>query len=279
MVRRRLFSMPSSHHGTLNNGAPSTLFDAFVAKLDPTGAKLLYSTFLGGEGDDWASGLAVDTAGNAYVTGFVGSSASFPGMKSLPDVFGIFVAKLDPQGALVYTFLHPYGSAAGIVVDTAGSAYVAGTVFSNAPANSATQTFGVPGDAQAMVFKLSADGSRKFYETTLGGSIRADGMAIAVDRTGAAYLAGTTTSVDFPLVRPLQSTLGARPLWKSSDGGATWAPMDDLPFAFLQSLVADPSTPNTLYAATRDGGIFKGLDGGVTWNTWNPANRGLANTR
>src|ERR1039458_9344412 len=113
---------------------------------------------------------------------------------------------------------------------------------------------------------LFGSGSKNLYETTLGGSIRADGMAIAVDRTGASYLAGTTTSVDFPLVRPLQSTLGARPLWKSSDGGATWAPMDDLPFAYLQALVADPSTPNTLYAATRDGGIFKGLDGGVTWN-------------
>ena len=264
---------------TLNSGVSAGRFDAFVAKLDPTGTKLLYSTFLGSDGDDGASGIAVDAAGNAYVTGMVNSSASFTGMKVLPDVFGIFVAKLDPLGALVYTFLHPYGSAAGIAVDISGSAYVAGTVYSNAPANSATQTFGPPGDAQAMVFKVSADGSKKLYETTLGGSIRADGMAIAVDRTGASYLAGTTTSVDFPLVRPLQSTLGARPLWKSSDGGATWAPMDDLPFAYLQALVADPSTPNTLYAATRDGGIFKGLDGGVTWNTWNPANRGLATTR
>jgi photosystem II stability/assembly factor-like uncharacterized protein len=206
----------------------------------------------------------------------VNSSASFTGIKVLPDVGGIFVAKLDPQGALIYTFLHPYGTAAGIAVDAAGSAYVAGTVYSNAPANSATQTFGVPGDAQAMVFKVSADGSKKLYETTLGGSIRADGMAIAVDRTGAAYLAGTTTSVDFPLVRPLQSTLGARPLWKSSDGGATWVPLDDLPFAYPQTLLVDPPG---LYAATWDGGIFMGLDSRITSNTWNPANHGLATTR
>jgi hypothetical protein len=218
---------------TLNNGASLNRQDAFVAKLDPTGAKLVYSTFLGGEGDDGANGLALDAAGNAYVTGNVQSSASFPGLKSLPDVSGIFVAKLDPQGALAYTFLHPYGSAAGIAVDAAGSAYVAGTVPSNAPANSATQTFGVPGDAQAMVFKLSADGSRKIYETTLGGSSRADGLAVAVDRTGAALLAGTTSSAYFPLVRSLQSSLGARPLWKSVDSGATWAPLEDLPFANL----------------------------------------------
>jgi uncharacterized protein (TIGR03437 family) len=251
---------------TLNNGASPARYDAFVAKLDPTGAKLLYSTFLGGSGDDGANGLAVDASGNAYLAGVVQSPATFPGMKRTPDIIGIFVTKLDPQGALIYSFLHPYGSAAAIAVDASGSAYVAGTVSSFAPANSATQTFGVPGDAQAMVFKLSADGSREIYETTLGGSMRADGLAVAVDSAGAAYLAGTTSSVDFPLVRPLQSSLGARPLWKSADSGATWAPLDDLPFAFPQTLVVDSTAPDTLYAASGDGGVFKSVDGGVTWN-------------
>jgi uncharacterized protein (TIGR03437 family) len=274
-TRSANFPILHAVQATLNNGASLNRQDAFVAKLDPTGAKLLYATFLGGSGDDGAYGLALDAAGNAYVTGNVQSSASFPGLKSLPDVSGIFVAKLDPQGALVYTFLHPYGSATGIAVDAAGSAYVAGTVSSNAPANSATQTFGVPGDARAMVFKLSADGSRRIYETTLGGSSRADGMAVAVDRTGAALLAGTTSSADFPLVRSLQSSLGARPLWKSTDSGATWVPLDDLPFANLQTLVVDPTAPNTLYAAAGDGGIFKSVDGGVTWK---PASRGIATT-
>jgi len=274
-TRSANFPLLHPFQGTLNNGASAARFDAFVAKLDPTGTKLLYSTFLGSDGDDGASGIAVDAAGNAYITGMVNSSASFTGIKVLPDVGGIFVAKLDPQGALVYAFLHPYGSAAGIAVDAAGSAYVAGTVYSAAPANSATQTFGVPGDAQAMVFKVSADGSKKLYETTLGGSIRADGMAVAVDSTGAAYLAGATSSVDFPLVRPLQNTLGARPLWKSTDSGATWMLLDDLPFAYLQTLVGDPTAPNTLYAATSDTGLFKSVDGGVTWNQ---ASRGIAAT-
>ena len=152
----------------------------------------------------------------------------------------------------------------GIAVDPAGSAYVTGTVSSFYPI-SPTQTFGPPGSAQAVVFKLSPDGSRIIYETTLGGSVWADGLAVAVDRTGAAYVAGHTSSVDFPLVRPLQSTLGARPLWKSTDSGATWAPLEDLPFAYLQALVVDPTTPSTLYAATGDRGIFKSVDGGVTW--------------
>src|ERR1019366_8611021 len=257
MARRQPVMMPSS---------PS---------LTPPGQGLLYSTFLGGDGDDGASGVALDGAGNAYVTGVVQSSASFPGMRSLPNVIGIFVSKLDPQGALVYSFLHPYGTAAGIAVDAEGSAYVAGTVSSNAPANSATQTFGVPGDAQAVVFKVSPDGSKEIYETTLGGSSRADGLAVAVDRNGAAYLAGTTSSIDFPLVRPLQSSLGARPLWKSTDSGATWTPLEDSPFAYLQTLIVDPAAPNTLYAAARDGGIFKSVDGGVTWNQ---AGRGISTT-
>ena len=101
------FPVLHAFQGTLNNGVSPARYDAFVAKLDPTGTKLLYSTFLGGSGDDGASGLAVDAGGNAYVAGNVQSSASFPGMKGTPDVNGIFVSKLDPNGALVYSFLHP----------------------------------------------------------------------------------------------------------------------------------------------------------------------------
>ena len=123
------FPVVRATQAALNNGVSPARYDAFVAKLDPNGSKLLYSTFLGGSGDDGASGLALDAAGNAYVAGNVQSSASFPGMKSTPDVNGIFVSKLDPNGALVYSFLHPYGSAAGIAVDSAGSAYVAGTLL------------------------------------------------------------------------------------------------------------------------------------------------------
>jgi hypothetical protein len=160
-------------------------------------------------------------------------------------------------------------------VDSSGSAYVAGTLSSFNPSSTATKAFGASGDAQAVAFKLSPDGSRQIYETTLGGSSRADGLAVTVDRAGAAYVVGSTSSVDFPLVRPLQSTLGARPLWKSTDSGATWQPLDDLPFANLQTVVADPTALTTLYAAAKDVGIFKTLDGGITWTK---ASRGLATT-
>jgi uncharacterized protein (TIGR03437 family) len=262
---------PLSHplQGTLNNGASLTNYDAFVAKLDPTGSKLLYSTFLGGPEWDGANGLALDAAGNAYVTGTVQVAAGFPGFPSSATGFGIFVGKLDPQGALVYSFFHPSGFAAAIAVDAAGSAYIAGT------ANSPNYDLLPQGTGQALVFKLSPDGSRQLYQTTFGGSVRADGLAIAVDRNGAAYVGGSTTSVDFPLVRPIQSTLGARPLWKSIDGGLTWAPLDDLPFAFPQTVVVDPTNAATLYATASDTGVFKSTDAGATWSQ---AGHGIAGT-
>src|SRR5215467_465579 len=76
-------------------------------------------------------------------------------------------------------------------------------------------------------------------------------------------------------MHPLQNTTGARPLWKSDDSGATWRPLDGLPFALPQALVVDPSTPTTVYAATKDLGIFKSLDGGVTWTG---VNSGISGT-
>jgi uncharacterized protein (TIGR03437 family) len=272
-TRSANFPLSNAIESTYNNGA-SDDYDAFVAKLDPNGTKLLYSTFLGGADNDGAAGIAADAAGNAYVAVTVGSTTGFPGTQNAPDQFGIVVCKLSPQGALIYSFFHPYGAAGGIALDAAGSAYVAGTSYSSNP-STATHSFGAPGAAQAMVFKISPDGTKKIYETTLGGSVQAGGTAIAVDGTGAAYVAGSTSSVDFPLVHPLQSSPGARPLWKSTDSGTTWAPMDDLPFALPQALVVDPTTPTTLYEATGDLGLFKSVDSGATWSA---ANSGVSGT-
>ena len=251
--------------GTLNNGVSATNYDAFVAKLDPTGSKLLYSTFLGGPMYDYGWALATDASGSAYVAGMLQDATGFPGLPSSTKGYGIFVSKLDPQGSLVYSFFHPAGTAAAIAVDAAGSAYVTG--IGNRGAGNTS--FGPAGAEEAIAFKLSPDGSHEIYETTLGGSDRTEGTAIAVDRTGAAYLGGMTTSVDFPLVKPLQKTLGARPLWKSTDSGNTWTPLDDLPFAFIQTILAEPAEPDTLYATTSDAGAVKTTDGGATWSKIN----------
>jgi uncharacterized protein (TIGR03437 family) len=269
------FPVVNAVQSTVNSGN----WDAFVSKLDPTGSKLIYSTYLGGPNDDGAYALAVDAGGNVYVTGSVGEAAGFTGFSRTASGFGIFVTKLNPQGALVYSYFHPHGSfaayagSAAIAVDATGAAYVTASASPYYPV-AATQTFGPQGGSlEALVFKISPDASQKIYEVTLGGSASAEGYGIAVDHTGAAYVGGITTSVDFPLLRPMQSNMGARPLWKSSDGGFTWTPRDNLPFAFLQTLLVDPTSPNTLYAATFDVGLFKSADGGVTWRA---ADQGLA---
>ena len=267
------FPLVNPVKSTLNSSNADD-YDAFVAKLDPNGSKLLYSTFLGGAGDDGAAGIAVDAGGNAYVAVNVNSAAGYPGTQNAPDLYGIVVSKLNPQGAVVYSFFHPSGAAGGIALDAGGNAYVTGSSSSAYP-STATQALGPLGSAYAIVFKISADGTKKIYETALGGSAQTVGTAIAVSGTGEVYVAGSTSSADFPLVHPLQSTPGVRPLWKSGDSGTTWAPIDDLPFALLETLVVDPSTPSTLYAATGDLGVFKSADGGATWTR---SNSGIAGT-
>jgi uncharacterized protein (TIGR03437 family) len=132
-----------------------------------------------------------------------------------------------------------------------------------------------PGSGYPIVFKISADGTRKIYETRLGGSLQGIGAAIAVDSSGEAWIAGSTSSADFPLVKPLQSSLGARPLWKSTNNGTSWAPLDNLPFALPEMMVVDPTNSATLYEATGDLGVFKSVDGGATWNA---ANTGITGT-
>ncbi len=181
--------------------------DAFVLKLDPTG-HLLYSTYLGGEKDDYGYAIAVDSAGNAYVTG-QSSSNSFPvstGSFQTSNHGGLsdcFVSKLNTSGsALVYSTLLG-GSAmdkcAGLAVDSLGNAYVAGTTYSvDFPTLTSFQS-SLLGNSNAFAAKVSASGSSLIYSTFLGGSASDGANAIAVDTSGSAYVAGNTSSVDFPV--------------------------------------------------------------------------------
>jgi len=253
------FPTVNAVQSVLNGVASNDNFDAFVAKLDPSGTKLLYSTFLGGPDADFGYGLAIDQAGAAYVAGTVSNSTK-------P---GIFVTKLDPRGAIAYSYFHPSGSAAAIAVDAAGSAYVTGVV---PPAG--IGLFGAGSElGQAVVLKMSPDGSRVVYERTLGGGGGANGNAIAVAADGSAVVGGVTAAVDFPLVHPLQTDLGARPFWKSTDSAATFTAVAHVPFAFPVSLV---SAPDGLYLATADAGIAKSTDGGSDWTL---VNNGIASKK
>lgn len=200
--------------------APTTLpcYDAFVAKLDVTGAALDFATYLGGSGDDFGQGIAVDAAGNAVVVGFT-ASADFPTQGALQNAhrqgsYDAFVARLGPAGtALVYSTLlggsgEDYGSK--VALDSTGAAYVTGyTSSANFPVANAFQpsigggTCGASPNTtscfDAFVAKLSSDGDELVYSTYLGGSGGDYGYGIAVDSTGHAFVTGLTASTGFPV--------------------------------------------------------------------------------
>jgi hypothetical protein len=191
--------------------------DAFVAKINPSGSALVYSTYLGGSAQDQGRGIAVDSAGNAYITGQTISS-DFPTKNPLqPGYHGnydAFVAKINPAGsALVYsTYLGGSGGDGGfgIAVDSVGDAYVTGyTTSYNFPVKNPLQRK-VSGRNYPNVFlsKINPTGSAFFYSTYLGGTGQDIGFGIAVDSAGSAYVTGTTSSTNFPTKNPLQPANG-----------------------------------------------------------------------
>ncbi len=188
--------------------------DAFVAKINPAGSALVYSTYLGGSGDfDFAFGIAVDASDNAYVTGRT-NSTNFPTVSPIQAANAggddAFVAKINAAGnALVYsTYLGGSGGngASAIAVDSSGNAYVTGfTASTNSPTVSPIQAAFGGGVVDAFVTKINAAGSALVYSTYLGGSGNDQAQAIAVDSSGNAYVAGVTESTNFPTVSPIQA--------------------------------------------------------------------------
>ena len=256
--------------------------DAFVMKLNATGTGIVYYTHLGGNGKDQGNCITVDSSGNAYVAGYT-VSTNFP---TTPNAFKAkhrepliaepFVAKLNSSGtALMYsTLLGGSGVASGIAVDSSGQAYVAGTTsstdFPTTPG--AFQRIYGGGQTDVFITKLNGDGSSQVYSTLIGGGAQDDCAGISVDGSGNAYLVGSTTSNSFPVTNALQHTNASALAFKSDDGANTFAVTQNrLAADDVRSLVVDPATTSTIYAAT-DKGVFKTTDSG---STWRPANEGL----
>jgi hypothetical protein len=184
-------------------------WDAFVAKLNDTGSGLVYSTYLGGSGQDKVQGLAVDAAGNAYVTGHT-ASTNFPTVNSLfPYKNGGFVAELNAAGsALVYSTYLGGGSSTAIAVDSSGNAYVTGSTSSTSFPSTAGAFQTTPaGQGDAFVMKLLPGGSGLAYSTFLGGNATDVANGIAVDSSGNAYVTGFTTSTNWPTTSGAFQTL------------------------------------------------------------------------
>ena len=193
--------------------------DIFIAKLNSSGADLAYSTYLGGGRQELAFGIALDPRGNVYVTGYT-SSFDFPTANPLQPIFGgpefgtdAFLVKFNAGGTeLIYsTYLggNSNDGGNGISVDSRGNAYVTGiTESTDFPiANAMQPAFGGGGDA--FVSKVDAKGSTLIYSTFLGGSESDNGLDIALDLRGNAYVTGRAPSIDFPTTKDaVQSNFG-----------------------------------------------------------------------
>jgi uncharacterized protein (TIGR03437 family) len=176
---------------------------AFAAKLNPTAAALVYSTFLGDTGSGVANGVAIDSAGNAYAAGTT-SSSNFPATPgAIRSAIGngnsaAFLVKLNPTGgdAVYASILGGRGDSSGaaVAVDAQGNAYLAGsTEAADFPAASGA------GNEDAFVVKVNPAGSALVYGTLLGGSGADRAYALAIDSAGDALVSGSTASTDFPV--------------------------------------------------------------------------------
>lgn len=196
--------------------------DGFVVKVSPDGSQILHATYIGGSADDRASGVAVDPAGNIYVTG-VTTSLDFP---VTPDAFDLengrfttcvggdcidsFVVKIPADGGAFSYATYLGGEhddyATGIAVDPTGNAFVTGS----------TNSFGIPRDnafepdkkqgSEGFITKLNADGSDVVFSSYIGGNRGDGGTAIAVTPDGGAVFVGTSFSIDFLTKNPVQAT-------------------------------------------------------------------------
>jgi uncharacterized protein (TIGR03437 family) len=262
---------------------PVTCGDAFVIKLDPSGTRVLYATYLGGHGDDGGLAITVDRAGSVYVTGYTGS-ADFPISSGVlqsknagPPVVAqftsgslspggdIFVTKLNPEGSLAYsTFLGGSGNdtPAGIRVDEAGFVYVAGLTgsadFPLTPSPLSNVPVGTFGGG--FIAKISPDGSALSFSTYFPASIN----GLAIDSSGSTYVTGSTNGL-------LAATAGAAQV---KIGGGT--------DGFVSKV--DPSGKRLVYStylggSSYDYGVAIAVDshgaawvGGASWSDNFPSN-------
>lgn len=187
--------------------------DGFVTKLNATGSGLIYSTYLGGSDRDEANAVALDPAGNAYITGATRSAFTFPQKRKLfpshPGFFDSFVTKLTPAGAPVYSVFFGGSQpdfAQAIAVSKAGNVYIGGyTKSRDLPMKNALQPDYAGGQTKAFLAKINAQGTGLIFSTYFGGFGLNGIHSIALDTAASAYISGGSSSVDMVQVIPIQN--------------------------------------------------------------------------
>ena len=186
--------------------------DGFVAKVSPQGTSLVFSTYLGGSHGDRVNALAVDSEGAVVLAGET-SSPDFPRKSAFQKTIGGtadgFVAKLDAAGSGL-VFSSYFGGSAfesfwALALDANDAVYLTGYTLGKIPTKNAFQT-SRKGISDAFVLKVEPDGRSVAYSSYLGGVARDYAWGLAVDGSGAAYVVGSTESLDFPVKQPYQAS-------------------------------------------------------------------------
>lgn len=228
--------------------------DVFVAKLASDGT-LSWNTFFGGAGTDHGAGIAVDSNGNALVSGFSSTAWGSPVRAYSASNDGIAI-KLDPSGALLWhTFLGGTGSdpAPRIAVTGDGSVYVGG--YANATWGSPVRAY--TGNYDAYVAKLASDGTLT-WNTFAGGTGLDAANSIAVDSNGDVLIAGYSNATWGAPVRAYTSGNDAYAAKISSSGALLWN-------TFLGGSGTDERILSV--AADASGNVFLAGYGNATWGT------------
>src|SRR5262249_35431148 len=193
--------------------------DGFVAKIGPSGSTLLYFSYFGGTGDDFARGPAAHHNGPASIPPYTQSSSNFPIQDALQGAYGggpydAFVAKFDTNqsgvASLIYsTLLGDSGDDEGIAIaiDSSGNAYVTGSTTSTTfPTKNPYQSSN-GGSNDVFVTEINSTDTALVFSTYLGGNGDDIAHGIFVDSTGI-YVAGGTTSTNYPTLNPVQASNG-----------------------------------------------------------------------
>jgi hypothetical protein len=242
--------------------------DAYVTKLTPNAASVVYTTYLGGSGDDSGASIAVDASGHAYLAGQTASS-DFPVANAVEGTpmgpQAGFAAMLDASGSTLAYSTYLGGSdvdtATGIAVDSSGSAYVTGQTQSTTfpLANPLQNT--IAGGTDVFVTKLAPGGGALVYSTFLGGLHDDEGFAVALDAYGDAFVTGGTFSPDFPQAGSIPgSNSGGAFLFELDPSGTGLSYSTCLGSAFDQGqAVAVDSNGNAFFAGLSTSGLYPTL--------------------